>query len=59
MAPVMFLHVPGGIEDYDIETGRKVALGLIGAMVRSARRTQAVETTGYGDVAHVDGESGA
>ncbi|KAL8643619.1 MAG: hypothetical protein Q9226_008236, partial [Calogaya cf. arnoldii] len=40
MAPVMFLHVPGKIEDYDIEMGRKVALGLIGAMVASARRTE-------------------
>ncbi|KAL8719460.1 MAG: hypothetical protein Q9225_003531 [Loekoesia sp. 1 TL-2023] len=37
-APVMFLHVPGRIEDLDIETGRKVTLGLIGAMVGSARR---------------------
>lgn len=37
-APAMFLHVPGRIEDMDIETGRKVALGLIGAMVGSARR---------------------
>ena len=35
MAPVLFLHVPGKIEDYDIEMGRKVALGLIGAMVAS------------------------
>ncbi|KAL8784601.1 MAG: hypothetical protein Q9213_003856 [Squamulea squamosa] len=35
MAPVMFLHVPGGTKDFDIEMGRKVALGLIGAMVSS------------------------
>lgn len=40
MAPVMFLHVPGRIEDLDVEMGRKVALGLIGAMVGSARRGQ-------------------
>ncbi|KAL9013895.1 MAG: hypothetical protein Q9173_001442 [Seirophora scorigena] len=39
-APAMFLHVPGRIEDLDIETGRKVALGLIGAMVGSARRKE-------------------
>ncbi|KAL8983946.1 MAG: hypothetical protein Q9205_001946 [Flavoplaca limonia] len=32
MAPVMFLHVPGSIEDHDIEMGKKAALGLIGAM---------------------------
>ncbi|KAL8836225.1 MAG: hypothetical protein Q9170_003002 [Blastenia crenularia] len=38
MAPVMFLHVPGRVQNLDIETGRKVALGLIGAMVASARR---------------------
>ncbi|KAL8744494.1 MAG: hypothetical protein Q9190_003273 [Brigantiaea leucoxantha] len=36
--PVMFLHVPGRIEDVDITTGRKVAMGLIGAMVASWRR---------------------
>ncbi|KAL8715992.1 MAG: hypothetical protein Q9220_000659 [cf. Caloplaca sp. 1 TL-2023] len=35
-ARVMFLHVPGNIEDLDIEMGRKVAFGLIGAMVGSA-----------------------
>ncbi|KAL8757744.1 MAG: hypothetical protein Q9199_001997 [Rusavskia elegans] len=46
MAPVMFLHVPGKSEDYDIEIGRKVALGLIGAMVASARRTKGHEGTG-------------
>ncbi|KAL8809911.1 MAG: hypothetical protein Q9200_003012 [Gallowayella weberi] len=40
MAPVMFLHVPGGVEDLDIDRGRKVALGLVGAMVGSARRTK-------------------
>lgn len=39
----MFLHVPGKIEDLDIETGRKVALGLIGAMVGSARRKEKEE----------------
>lgn len=38
VAPVMFLHVPGRVEDLDIEMGRKVAMGLIGAMVGSARR---------------------
>ncbi|KAI4173294.1 MAG: hypothetical protein LQ343_003005 [Gyalolechia ehrenbergii] len=38
MAPVMFLHVPGRVEDLDIETGRKVALELIRAMVESAMR---------------------
>lgn len=45
MAPVMFLHVPGNSGDYDIEMGRKVALGLIGAMVAStsARRTEGLE----------------
>ncbi|KAL9600737.1 MAG: hypothetical protein Q9219_002978 [cf. Caloplaca sp. 3 TL-2023] len=37
-APVMFLHVPGKIEELDIEIGRKVTLGLIGAMVGSAMR---------------------
>lgn len=35
--PVMFLHVPGRIEDIDIATGRKVAMGLIGAMVESLK----------------------
>ncbi|KAL8675070.1 MAG: hypothetical protein Q9168_000553 [Polycauliona sp. 1 TL-2023] len=40
MAPVLFLHVPGGTEDSDIEMGRKVALALIGAMVASTRRTK-------------------
>ncbi|KAL8952332.1 MAG: hypothetical protein Q9222_001743 [Ikaeria aurantiellina] len=39
-APVMFLHVPGNIEDLDIEMGRKVALGLIGAMVGSMKRKE-------------------
>lgn len=29
----MFLHVPGGVEEEDIERGRRVALGLIGALV--------------------------
>ncbi|KAL8860426.1 MAG: hypothetical protein Q9178_003085 [Gyalolechia marmorata] len=43
MAPVMFLHVPGSVEDFGIETGRKVALALIGAMVASTRRTQRQE----------------
>ncbi|KAL8771895.1 MAG: hypothetical protein Q9209_002833 [Squamulea sp. 1 TL-2023] len=38
MAPVMFLHVPGGTKDFDVEMGRKVALGLIGAMVGSVRQ---------------------
>ncbi|KAI4116406.1 MAG: hypothetical protein LQ345_003173 [Seirophora villosa] len=42
-APAMFLHVPGKIEDLDIETGRKVALGLIGAMVGSSRRKEKEE----------------
>ncbi|KAI4164947.1 MAG: hypothetical protein LQ342_001580 [Letrouitia transgressa] len=35
--PVMFLHVPGRIEDIDIATGRKVTMGLIGAMVESLK----------------------
>ena len=39
MAPVMFLHVPGSIEDHDIDMGKKVALGLIGAMVASTTGT--------------------
>lgn len=39
MAPVMFLHVPGSIQDHDIEMGKKVALGLIGAMVASTTWT--------------------
>lgn len=46
MAPVMFLHVPGKSEDYDIEIGRKVALELIRAMVASARRTKGNEGIG-------------
>ncbi|KAL8692703.1 MAG: hypothetical protein Q9218_002324 [Villophora microphyllina] len=37
-AQVMFLHVPGYVGETDIEMGRKVALGLIAAMVASARR---------------------
>ncbi|KAL8874246.1 MAG: hypothetical protein Q9174_000402 [Haloplaca sp. 1 TL-2023] len=36
--PVLFLHVPGQNEEVDIQVGRKVALGLIGAMVMSSRR---------------------
>lgn len=31
----MFLHVPGGAEDVDIERGRRIALALIGALVGS------------------------
>ncbi|KAL8941686.1 MAG: hypothetical protein Q9216_002099 [Gyalolechia sp. 2 TL-2023] len=46
MAPAMFLHVPGRFEDLDIETGRKVALGLIAAMVESAIRKKG---QGYSD----------
>lgn len=38
IAPVMFLHVPGRFEELDIEMGRKVTLGLIGAMVESAMK---------------------
>ncbi|KAI4254680.1 MAG: hypothetical protein LQ352_002954 [Teloschistes flavicans] len=37
-AHVMFLHVPGYVGEVDIEMGRKVALGLIAAMVASTRR---------------------
>ena len=33
--PVMFLHVPGEHEYADIERGRKVAVGLIRALVAS------------------------
>lgn len=33
----MFLHVPGGVEDEDVERGRRVALGLIGALVGSLK----------------------
>ena len=36
--PVLFLHVPGQSEEVDIQTGRRVAVGLIGAMVASSRR---------------------
>lgn len=31
--PVMFFHVPGGAEEKDVERGRRVALGLIAALV--------------------------
>ena len=33
--PCMFLHVPSGLEEEDIERGREVALGLIIALVAS------------------------
>lgn len=33
--PCMFLHVPSGLEEEDIERGRDVALGLISALVAS------------------------
>ena len=33
--PCMFLHVPSGLEEKDIERGREVALGLIYALVAS------------------------
>lgn len=33
--PVMFLHVPGGFEEEDIERGREATLGLISALVES------------------------
>lgn len=33
--PCMFLHVPNGLEDEDIERGRDVAQGLINALVAS------------------------
>ncbi|KAL8732926.1 MAG: hypothetical protein Q9181_003775 [Wetmoreana brouardii] len=42
-ARVMFLHVPGAIEDVDVEMGRRVALRLIGAMVESMRREKGAE----------------
>ena len=35
--PVMFLHVPGGAGEEDVEKGRKVAVGLIEALVGSLR----------------------
>jgi hypothetical protein len=36
--PVMFFHVPGGAEEKDVERGRRVALGLIAALVANWRR---------------------
>lgn len=36
--PVMFLHVPGGSEDDDLARGKKVALGLIEALVSSRQQ---------------------
>ena len=33
--PCMFLHVPGGVEEEDLERGRRVAVGLITALVES------------------------
>lgn len=36
--PVMFLHVPGGYSDDDLESGRKVTLGLIEALVGSLKK---------------------
>lgn len=36
--PVMFLHVPAGSEDDDLDSGRKVALGLIEALVASTQQ---------------------
>lgn len=33
--PVVFLHVPGGFENKDVESGRAVALGLIRALAAS------------------------
>ena len=34
--PVMFLHVPGRSEHEDVTRGKKVALGLIEALVSSS-----------------------
>jgi hypothetical protein len=34
----MFFHVPGGAEEKDVERGRRVALGLIAALVANWRR---------------------
>ncbi|CAF9907011.1 MAG: hypothetical protein HETSPECPRED_007018 [Heterodermia speciosa] len=39
--PVMFLHVPGGTTDQDIARGKKVALGLIEALVASKQELSA------------------
>ena len=33
--PVMFLHVPDGVTDQDVARGKKVALGLIEALIAS------------------------
>ena len=33
--PCMFLHVPGDTDPESLDTGRRVALGLIGALVSS------------------------
>lgn len=33
--PCMFLHVPNGLKDEDIERGRDVAQGLINALIAS------------------------
>jgi len=34
-APCLFLHVPGGCEEEDVERGIEVAVGLIGGAVGS------------------------
>ena len=37
--PVMFLHVPDGTTDRDLARGKKVALGLIEALIASKHGT--------------------